>query len=98
MERGYIERILNATHWKVSGPNGAASILGLKPTTLISRMKKLGIEKPSVAAIFEVKAGEDRGTSAALGRGTIKAVGRKMWDVGRRRRKRFLFYPLSTVI
>ena len=48
MERGYIEKILNATHWKVSGPNGAASILGLKPTTLISRMKKLGIEKPSV--------------------------------------------------
>jgi chemotaxis protein methyltransferase CheR len=53
MERGYIERILNATHWRVSGPNGAASILGLKPTTLISRMKKLGIEKPSVAAFLK---------------------------------------------
>ena len=53
MERGYIEKILNATHWKVSGPNGAASILGLKPTTLISRMKKLGIEKPSVAAFLK---------------------------------------------
>jgi transcriptional regulator with GAF, ATPase, and Fis domain len=51
MERGYIEKILNATHWKVSGPNGAASILGLKPTTLISRMKKLGIEKSS-ATVF----------------------------------------------
>jgi transcriptional regulator with GAF, ATPase, and Fis domain/tetratricopeptide (TPR) repeat protein len=53
MERGYIERILNATHWRVSGPNGAASILGLKPTTLISRMKKLGIEKPSVTSFLE---------------------------------------------
>ena len=53
VERGYIEKILNATHWKVSGPNGAASILGLKPTTLISRMKKLGIEKPSVAAFLK---------------------------------------------
>jgi transcriptional regulator with GAF, ATPase, and Fis domain len=53
MERGYIERILNATHWRVSGPNGAASILGLKPTTLISRMKKLGIEKPSAAAVLK---------------------------------------------
>jgi transcriptional regulator with GAF, ATPase, and Fis domain len=52
MERGYIEKVLNATHWKVSGPNGAASILGLKPTTLISRMKKLGIEKPSVTAFL----------------------------------------------
>ena len=53
MERGYIERILNATHWKVSGPNGAASILGMKPTTLISRMKKLGIEKPSVTEFLK---------------------------------------------
>lgn len=49
MEREYIEKILNATHRKVSGPNGAASILGLKPTTLFFRMKKLGIKKPSVA-------------------------------------------------
>jgi transcriptional regulator with GAF, ATPase, and Fis domain len=53
MERGYIEKILNATRWKVSGPNGAASILGLKPTTLISRMKKLGIEKPSVVVFLK---------------------------------------------
>ena len=45
MERDYIEGILHTTHWKVSGPNGAASILGLKPTTLLSRMKKLGIKK-----------------------------------------------------
>jgi transcriptional regulator with GAF, ATPase, and Fis domain len=49
MELEYIEKVLNAAHWKVSGPNGAASILGVKPTTLISRMKKLGIKKPSVA-------------------------------------------------
>jgi transcriptional regulator with GAF, ATPase, and Fis domain/tetratricopeptide (TPR) repeat protein len=53
MERGYIEKILNATHWKVSGTNGAALILGLKPTTLISRMKKLGIEKPSVSTFLK---------------------------------------------
>ncbi len=46
MERSYIEGVLHATHWRVSGPYGAASILGLKPTTLISRMKKLGIKKP----------------------------------------------------
>jgi transcriptional regulator with GAF, ATPase, and Fis domain len=31
----------------VSGPRGAARILGLKPTTLESRMKKLGVRKPS---------------------------------------------------
>jgi DNA-binding XRE family transcriptional regulator len=33
--------------WKVGGRSGAAAILGLKPTTLFFRMKKLGITKPS---------------------------------------------------
>jgi len=45
MEKRYIERVLHLTRWRVSGPNGAATILGLKPTTLLSRMKKLGIRK-----------------------------------------------------
>lgn len=45
MEKSYIEEILHTTRWRVSGPNGAAAILGLKPTTLLSRMKKLGIRK-----------------------------------------------------
>jgi transcriptional regulator with GAF, ATPase, and Fis domain len=45
MERSYIEGVLHTTRWRVSGPNGAAAILGLKPTTLFSRMKKLGIKK-----------------------------------------------------
>lgn len=33
--------------WKVYGAGGAARVLGLKPTTLIARMKKMGIRKPS---------------------------------------------------
>lgn len=45
MEREYIERVLLATRWKVTGPKGAALILGLKPTTLFARMKKLGIRR-----------------------------------------------------
>jgi transcriptional regulator with GAF, ATPase, and Fis domain len=49
LEREYIEKVLNATHWKLSGPNSASLILGLKPTTLLFRMKKLGIKKPTVA-------------------------------------------------
>jgi transcriptional regulator with GAF, ATPase, and Fis domain len=48
VERDHIEKILRATHWKVSGPKGAASILGLKPTTLLFRMNKLGIKKPGM--------------------------------------------------
>ena len=45
LERDYISEVLESTGWKVSGEFGAAKILGLKPTTLDARMKKLGIEK-----------------------------------------------------
>jgi transcriptional regulator with GAF, ATPase, and Fis domain len=41
---------LRATDWRVSGPNGAAKLLGLKPTTLADRMKKLGISRPEQTA------------------------------------------------
>ena len=44
-ERQYILQVLDHTGWKVSGDQGAAQILGLKPTTLESRMKKLGISR-----------------------------------------------------
>jgi transcriptional regulator with GAF, ATPase, and Fis domain len=37
---------LNNTHWRISGPNGAAQRLNLKPTTLHAKMKKLGIRRP----------------------------------------------------
>jgi transcriptional regulator with GAF, ATPase, and Fis domain len=45
IERKHIERVLDATRGRVCGPRGAASILGLKPTTLFFRMTKLGISK-----------------------------------------------------
>ena len=35
--------VLSKTGWRIKGPNGAAELLGLKPSTLFSRMKKLGI-------------------------------------------------------
>ena len=43
-ERRYILRVLEHAGGRVSGERGAARILGMKPTTLQSRMKKLGIE------------------------------------------------------
>jgi transcriptional regulator with GAF, ATPase, and Fis domain len=46
LERQHIIATLERTRWKVSGPGGAAEILGLKPTTLEARMKKLGIVRP----------------------------------------------------
>ena len=41
----HIRAILDQVYWKVTGKGGAAEILGLKPSTLRFRMKKLGIEK-----------------------------------------------------
>ncbi len=46
IERAHILATLEQTGWKVSGAGGAAHALGLKPTTLESRMKKLGIRRP----------------------------------------------------
>lgn len=45
MERQHILDVLEQTNWRVSGEKGAAAILGLKPTTLEARMKKLGIAR-----------------------------------------------------
>ncbi len=44
-EREHIEQVLEETDWVVAGPNGAAARLGLKRTTLQSRIKKLGIRR-----------------------------------------------------
>ena len=37
---------LAKARWKIHGPGGAAQLLGIKPTTLISRLKKLGVKRP----------------------------------------------------
>ena len=44
-DRAHIIAVLETTNWKVSGPQGAAEKLGLAPSTLRSRMKKLGISR-----------------------------------------------------
>jgi len=46
-ERAMILRALHASGWVVGGCRGAAEWLGLKRTTLISKMKKLGISRPA---------------------------------------------------
>ena len=46
VERKHILRVLEETKWKIAGKRGAAERLGLNPSTLWSRMHKLGIEKP----------------------------------------------------
>jgi len=45
VEKEHIIETLKKVNWKVSGEKGAAKILGLNPTTLEARMKKLGIKR-----------------------------------------------------
>ena len=51
-ERRFILQTLSETSWLIGGSNGAAERLGLKRTTLISKMEKLGISRPSEQAYF----------------------------------------------
>lgn len=46
IQRQAIEKVLAETGGKISGPRGAATILGLKPSTLVSRMQRLGVRRP----------------------------------------------------
>jgi len=45
VERAYIASVLEATHWRIEGSGGAAEKLGLNPSTLRGRMRKLGIRR-----------------------------------------------------
>jgi transcriptional regulator with GAF, ATPase, and Fis domain len=45
IERSHIVTVLKQTKWRIDGPSGAAQALNLNPSTLRSRMKKLGISR-----------------------------------------------------
>ena len=49
IERAHILRILEQRHWRIEGHHGAAVVLGLKPSTLRSRMRKLRIDRSTDA-------------------------------------------------
>jgi len=46
-ERENLFVVLQKTDWKIKGVDGAAELLGLKPTTLISRIEKMGLQRPA---------------------------------------------------
>jgi formate hydrogenlyase transcriptional activator len=54
LERRHIMQVLQQTRWRVEGPKGAAAILGLNPSTLRSRMHRLGIRKADRLMNFSV--------------------------------------------
>ena len=45
LEQAHIVKALEALNWRISGAKGAAKLLGLKGTTLDSKIEKLGIKK-----------------------------------------------------
>ncbi len=47
IEREHILVTLQERRWIIEGHNGAAQLLGINPSTLRSRMKKLGIKRPT---------------------------------------------------
>lgn len=63
--RAVILQALQATGWVIGGPGGAAARLGLKRTTLIAKMKKLGISRPGFISNAG-QSGEDEGRGLAI--------------------------------
>ena len=59
-ERAHITAVLGETNWRVGGPRGAAAQLGVARTTLIGRMRRLGISKARIR-------------SGALAQGLVRA-------------------------
>ncbi len=49
VERNHILEVLVRTNWRIEGPEGAAALLNLNPSTLRSRMKKLGVQRSTQA-------------------------------------------------
>ncbi|MBT8393539.1 MAG: sigma 54-interacting transcriptional regulator [Bacteroidia bacterium] len=47
VQRNHIIAVLEKTNWKIGGPDGAANILDIKPSTFRDKMKKLGIKRPN---------------------------------------------------
>jgi DNA-binding NtrC family response regulator len=46
-ERDNLLAVLEKTKWKIKGADGAAELLGIKPTTLKARIKKMGLNRPN---------------------------------------------------
>jgi len=49
VQRDHIRAVLEASGWRIRGTGGAADQLGLRPTTLETRMAKLGLTRPRVS-------------------------------------------------
>jgi transcriptional regulator with GAF, ATPase, and Fis domain len=55
VERAHLLQVLERCHWRISGAGHAAEALGMKPSTLRNRLKKLGIERPRIDATHQIR-------------------------------------------
>jgi formate hydrogenlyase transcriptional activator len=53
VQKAHIRSVLESAGWRIRGSGGAADRLGLRPTTLETRMAKLGLTRPKTVAIDE---------------------------------------------
>src|SRR6266403_1934620 len=53
-ERENLIVVLQKTDWKIKGADGAAELLGVKPTTLLSRIKKMGLKRPASPGVKSI--------------------------------------------
>lgn len=79
-ERHQIATALHEANWVVGGSNGAAHKLGLKRTTLLSRMKRLGISRPNLegseaagAGMRQDRSGYLNGSHATADRNSVRS-------------------------
>ena len=49
VQKEHIRSVLETVGWRIRGANGAAARLGLRPTTLETRMAKLGLARPKAS-------------------------------------------------
>jgi formate hydrogenlyase transcriptional activator len=74
-ERAHIAAVLRETNWVVGGQSGAAARLGVPRTTLISRMRKLGITRlTSGRWVDQASSGVANGNSSASERQVASAA------------------------
>jgi formate hydrogenlyase transcriptional activator len=67
-ERAHITATLRETNWVVGGQNGAASRLGVPRTSLVSRMRRLGISRGNLGACVSQAGADARPTAAGFHR------------------------------
>ena len=56
VQRRHIRAVLESVGWRIRGAGGAADRLGVRPTTLETRMAKLGLSRPSKHEVLRSKA------------------------------------------